>query len=65
MEEGHFLIAELYARLGQKDQAFEWLEKAYAEHPGGLVRLKEEVGFDNLRSDPRCADLLRCIGLPQ
>ena len=64
-ETDHFTIAELYARLGEKDQAFEWLEKAYAEHNDGLVRLKEEVGFDNLRSDPRYADLLRRIGLPQ
>ena len=58
-------IAELYSRLGEKDQAFEWLEKAYAQHFDGLVRLKEEVGFNNLRSDPRYADLLRRIGLPQ
>jgi hypothetical protein len=43
---------------------FEWMEKAYAQHADGLVRLKEEVGFDNLRSDPRYADLLRRVGLP-
>ena len=64
-EQDHVNIAELYARLDEKDQAFEWLEKAYGEHADGLVRLKEEVGFDNLRSDPRYADLLRRIGLPQ
>ena len=58
-------IAEIHARLGEKDQAFEWLEKAYADHADGLVRLKEEIGFDNLRSDPRYADLARRIGLPQ
>ena len=58
-------IAEFYARLGEKDQAFAWLEKAYAQHSDGLVRLKEELGFDNIRSDPRFADLLRRIGLPQ
>jgi eukaryotic-like serine/threonine-protein kinase len=57
-------IAELHARLNEKDQAFEWLEKAYADHSDGLVRLKEEIGFDNLRSDPRYANLLRRIGLP-
>jgi hypothetical protein len=55
----------LYARLGEKDQAFEWLEKAYAEHADGLVHLKEELAFDSLRSDPRYADLLRRVGLPQ
>ena len=58
-------IAEFYARLGEKDQAFEWLEKAYAAHDDGLVRLRENLGFDNLRSDPRYADLLRRVGLPQ
>lgn len=64
-EQDHVSIAELYARLGEKGRAFEWLEKAFAEHADGLVRLKEEVGFDNLRSDPRYADLLRRVGLPQ
>lgn len=58
-------IAEMYSRLGQKDEAFEWLEKAYAHHDDGLVRLKEELGYDNLRADPRYADLLRRVGLPQ
>ena len=58
-------IAEFYARLDEKDQAFAWLEKAYVQHSDGLLRLKEELGFDNLRSDPHYADLLRRIGLPQ
>jgi len=58
-------IAEFYARLNEKDNAFQWLERAYAGHSDGLVRLKEEIGFDNLRSDPRYAELLRRIGLPQ
>jgi tetratricopeptide (TPR) repeat protein len=57
-------IAGAYARLGEKDRAFEWLEKAYAEHAGGLVHLKEGGVFDNLRTDPRFAGLLRRIGLP-
>jgi eukaryotic-like serine/threonine-protein kinase len=61
----HVTIGELYARLGDKDHAFEHLEKAYAEHAALLVRLKEELGYDSLRSDPRYADLMRRIGLPQ
>lgn len=64
-EQDYVDIGELYARLGEKDQAFEWLEKAYAERSDGLLRLKEDLGFDNIRSDPRYADLLRRIGLPQ
>jgi tetratricopeptide (TPR) repeat protein len=58
-------IAGLYARLGEKDQAFEWLEKAYAQRADDILRLKEELDFDNIRSDPRYADMLRRIGLPQ
>ena len=57
-------IAGAYARLGARDSAFEWLEKAYAEHNPALVHLRENVVFDNLRPDPRFADLLRRIGLP-
>jgi hypothetical protein len=49
----------------QEDHAFEWLEKAYAEHSRDLVHVRENPGFDNVRSDPRFADLLRRIGLPQ
>ena len=61
----NFNIAGLYARLGEKDRAFEWLEKAYAERADDILRLKEELDFDNIRSDARYADMLRRIGLPQ
>jgi uncharacterized protein HemY len=57
-------IAGAYARLGERDLAFEWLERAYAERSRTLVNLRERVEFDNLRSDPRFNDLLRRIGLP-
>jgi serine/threonine-protein kinase len=58
-------IARVYARIGQKEHAFEWLERAYAEHSHQMVRLKEEIDFDSLRSDARFTDLLRRVGLPQ
>jgi hypothetical protein len=51
--------------MGKKDQAFAWLEKAYAAHSDAVLRLKEEVLLDNLHSDPRYTDLLRRVGLPQ
>ena len=57
-------IAAQYSRLGDKDKTFEWLETAYGEHASSLVHLREELAFDNVRSDPRFADLLRRIGLP-
>jgi tetratricopeptide (TPR) repeat protein len=56
-------IASLYARLGENDHAFEWLAKAHQERDSDLVFLKVEPVWDNLRSDPRYADMLRRIGL--
>jgi tetratricopeptide (TPR) repeat protein len=58
-------VAAVYLRLGEEEHAFEWLEKAYQAHDGWLVYLKVDPSFDNLRSDPRYADLLRRMGLPQ
>jgi len=58
-------IALCYVRLGDKDRAFQWLEKAFQEHSGGLLGLKSGPVYDPIRSDPRFADLLRRIGLPQ
>ena len=58
-------IARIYEGLGEKDQAFAWLEKAYAERDGNIADLKVNSEFDRLHSDPRFADLLRRIGLPQ
>lgn len=57
-------IAAIYARLGQADEAFQHLDLAYAKHADGLVRIKQNLGFDAIRSDGRFANLLRRIGLP-
>jgi len=48
--------------LDDKDQAFAWLEKAFAERSAGLTFLKAEPMFDPIRSDPRFQDLLRRVG---
>jgi serine/threonine protein kinase/Flp pilus assembly protein TadD len=58
-----FEIATVYIGLGEKDQAFEWLEKAYEARNFGLILLKVDPWFDNLRSDPRFQDLLRRMNL--
>jgi adenylate cyclase len=58
-----FQIAAIYAGLGEKDQAFAWLEKAQEERSDGLVNLQAEQRFDSLRSDPRFKDLVRRVGL--
>jgi eukaryotic-like serine/threonine-protein kinase len=56
-------MALVYAGLGEKDQAFTWLEKAYEERSFQMQYLKVEPRWDSLRSDARFADLLRRIGL--
>ena len=61
---GPSFLAASYARVGDKDQAFQWLEKAYQDRDGHLIALALEPAYDPLRSDPRYADLLRRIGLP-
>jgi eukaryotic-like serine/threonine-protein kinase len=58
-------IASMYARLGDKDHALDWLEKGYQARDADLVDIGTEPIFDFLHSDPRYADLLRRIGLPQ
>src|SRR2546425_3121202 len=56
-------IALLYARLNQKDEAFAWLEKAMNERSILFNYLVADARFDNLRSDPRLAQLLGRVGL--
>ena len=51
--------AAVYAGLGDKDQAFAWLEKGFQDKNGSLDFVVMEASFDPLRSDPRYADLLR------
>jgi adenylate cyclase len=48
-----YQIAEIYAWRGQKDQAFQWLERAYAQHDGGLTEIKIDPVLLSLRNDPR------------
>ncbi|MBI3950869.1 MAG: tetratricopeptide repeat protein [Acidobacteria bacterium] len=58
-----YLIALVYTGLGEKDQAFDWLEKAYENRCGWLAWLRVDPKLDSLRSDSRFADLLRRVGL--
>ena len=58
------MIAATYARGGDRDQAFAWLEKAYDRRVSMLTNVNVDPAFDTLRSDPRYDDLLRRIGLP-
>lgn len=57
-------VATVYATLGEKEQALDWLEKAYADRCGWLAWwLKVDPKFDSLRGDPRFVELLRRVGL--
>jgi serine/threonine protein kinase/tetratricopeptide (TPR) repeat protein len=59
-------FAAIYAGLGDKDQAFAWLDRAYADRSGFLAfYLKSDAHMDSLHSDPRFAELMRRVGLPQ
>jgi tetratricopeptide (TPR) repeat protein len=60
-----FSVAVIYTGLGDKDRAFEWLEKAYREREGWLAwYFILDPEFDSLRSDSRYNDLLQRLGLP-
>jgi serine/threonine protein kinase/tetratricopeptide (TPR) repeat protein len=60
-----YFPATVYAALGEKDEAFSWLEKAYGERDPYLTWLKVDDSVDPLRSDTRFRELLSRIGLPQ
>ncbi len=58
-------IAIIYVGLGDKNQAFAWLEKAYQERDHWLGNLKVEPLVDPLRSAPRFQELLQWVRLPR
>jgi len=58
-------IARVYAWRGEKDRAFDWLERAYARRSVGLVYIKFDVLFRKIRGDPRFTALLKKMNLPQ
>jgi tetratricopeptide (TPR) repeat protein len=60
-----YQIAEVYALRNQSDEAFEWLERAYAQHDGGLINTKMDLLLKSLHNDPRYAAFLKKLNLPQ
>ena len=60
-----FDVALTYVGLGDKDQAFAWLEKARADQSEWIGWINSDARLDSLRSDPRFADLARRVGLAQ
>jgi adenylate cyclase len=59
------LIAVMYAHAKEKDQACQWLEKAYQERDPLLAEIKTIPAFNDFRSDPRFQDLLRRMNFPE
>ena len=59
------LVAEACMRVGDKECAFQWLEKGFDERDDLMINLKVDSVFDAIRSDPRFEDLIRRVGIPQ
>ncbi len=59
-----YRVAAIHLALGEREQAFAWLEKAFEERTHWLVCLKVDPMFDPLRSEPRFQEMLRRVGLP-
>jgi tetratricopeptide (TPR) repeat protein len=60
----YYACARISIILGNKDDAFRWLNKAYQEHSVWMNWIKVDPALDPLRSDPRFQDLLRRMNLP-
>jgi len=58
-------LAAVYVGLGDKDKAFEWLEKDFQVRNGKLPEIRWQLQFESLRDDPRFKDLIKRMGLPQ
>jgi TolB-like protein len=64
-QHGAYQAAEVYAWRGEKDKAFDWLERAYREHLGGVFQIKVDPLLASLRDDPRFVAMLRKMQLPE
>jgi TolB-like protein/Tfp pilus assembly protein PilF len=60
-----FMVARIYAALGENKQALEWLETAYRERAAQMVFLKTDPRFDDLRCEPRFQELARRMNFPE
>ena len=59
-----YYIAKIHAALGEREEAFRWLERAYAARDPNLSMLAVDPQLAELRGDPRQLDLLRRLRLP-
>ncbi len=63
-EGGAYQIAQVYAFRNQSDEAFEWLDRAYAQRDGGLIGTKVDPLLKSLHNDPRFVVFLKKLNLP-
>src|SRR5439155_7610929 len=63
--QGNFLVAAVYAALGDKDPAFRWLDEAVKQHDTFLPWIKVDPELAPLRGDARFDTLIRRIGIPE
>ena len=61
---GAYQVAQVYSWFGDKDRAFEWLDRAMRQNDGGLILIKVDPMLRGLHGDPRYAAILRRINLP-
>ncbi len=59
----HYGIAAVYACLGEKERAFEWLERCYQEREMPILFIKRDLAPESPHSDPRFVGLVRRIGI--
>jgi tetratricopeptide (TPR) repeat protein len=59
-----YQIAQVYAFRNQSNEAFKWLDRAYAQRDDGLIGTKVDPLLKNLHVDPRFATLLKKLNLP-
>jgi serine/threonine protein kinase/Tfp pilus assembly protein PilF len=60
-----YCVASVYAWRGEKDKAFDWLDRAYEQHESGLTEIKYQPELDALLGDARYKALLRKMNMPQ
>jgi len=59
-----YQIAQVYAFRNQSNEAFEWLDRAYAQRDGGLIGTKVDPLLKSLHKHPRYAAFLKKLNLP-
>jgi hypothetical protein len=57
-------MAMIHTGLGNRNEAFDWLGRAFEDRSAGLVYLRVDPVFEPVAADPRFAELIRRIGLP-